>query len=1027
MKKLATFNPTYPLPKNFKEEDCYLFEVDCLKSKTWDSDPDTLFIIEHVDSGDIKQGQLLVTSPAKDVFDTVLEDAQAFYRMITGRTPKQPNMAVINFNYHRNYHLKGVEYEVSLSEATTRCHRLINKLKPKTIVVFGKTAAGWLLDKTWSDKGIHFGMVKDLDTGKHQCKLIPLPTYHNTIMRIDEDASEDDYDKAIAHANLIGFISRMMSSMYDHKMLLSYNLKPKYRVLSTYKEVDEYLTELEGRDQPIALDIETNGLFNYGLKLSTLQLATSANVGVIIPVQHKSSPFIKDKELLQKVMRRIRDFVAFKTPKTYWIGHNLAYDLRALRQILKLTNIRWGIWDTMAGEHALDENLVKLDSRMVGESRPRNFALDKTALRYGMDWYTTADFGKSQRHLIHEVELTDEVLKYCSVDVQAAFAIHHLQHTWASRLTNPDGTSYLDTYHNYVLHVVGNCASHTISVMEQRGIQISRKEFAHLMSEDSKLIEKIEQLEEEFYKLPNVAIANRRLLDKMGAPKTGLFGAVNDWVFNIRKEAHIQLLFLKVLKIKDYSVGKSGKASVGKAFQAKHGAAHKEVELYGEYKKYNAIMSTYIKGWSEKMDENPDSVKDYRIRPSYSYLLATGRSNSFGPNLQNVAEHHVSAYFIKYTMQAPLGYIKMDADYSSHEVRVWGIASGDKVLAKTFAMALKCIYDLRINSDEESYLVFKYESDTHKINYSNFTGVPVREVTKEQRQAAKGIVFGSLYGIGDYSLAASINRTLEETREIKAKFFKKYASGAKWMKLQCQQTIDHQFVTSLLGRRRNLIGHKIPVPTLQAAFQRRAQNSPIQGCASDMGYIAARLYTLALEDINTRFEIPTNKQYMTEKGWEEHMTKFDTNPSFMPVGIDSMVHDSIKSQVRYDMYYIAIYLKEWAMTTGVRAYVKKYLGVTFNVDLGVEFDVGPSAASMKTWGWVAKDLTVHEDGKDPEVIKCLETLFKETLDEQVAYGYPINVKELMREAKTRYKEAEKYLLKTYPLPLHKYINHGVIN
>ena len=303
----------------------------------------------------------------------------------------------------------------------------------------------------------------------------------------------------------------------------------------------------------------------------------------------------------------------------------------------------------------------------------------------------------------------------------------------------------------------------------------------------------------------------------------------------------------------------------------------------------------------------------------------------------------------------------------------------------------------------------------------------VINVNKENKWVANGmIVSNSLYGIGDYSLAASIGRTLEETREIKVKFFKKYAKGAKWMKVQCEETIHNNYVTSMFGRRRNLIGHKIPVGTLQAAFERRAQNSPIQGVASDMGYIGARLYTLALDDVTTRFEIESNKDYMIDHGWEDYMTSFDRNPSFTPVGIDSMVHDSIKSQVRYDMYYIAIYLKEWAMTTGVRAYAKKYLGVTFNVDLGVEFDIGASAATMNTWGWVAKDLTVVE-GDKTEVIKCLDTLFKEALEEQVAYGYPINVKSIMKEAKARFNEIKPYLLKTYPLPIQKYIDHGVIN
>lgn len=414
MKNLKPFRASYPVPVNLNQEDCYPFDVSCLKSKDWDNSPDVLFVIEHVDSGDIKAGELLVTSPAKDVFEFLLDNSASFYKMMTGKNPKPYNKAVINFNYHRNYNLKGIEYEVSLTAAAKRTRKLINMLKPKTVVVFGKTAASWILDSDFTDSGVHFGIPKTLNTGKHVCNYIALPTYHNTIMRLDEDASEDDYDKAIAHANLIGFISRMLASIYENRMLLSYDLKPNYKWLKTYEEIDEYLTMLENLEKPFSMDTETTGLFNYGLKLSTIQFATSPKVGVIIAVAHKDSPFANDKKTLIKVYKRLQEFFAIRKPKTYIVGHNLGYDFRVLRQVLKLPIIYWNAWDTMAGEHALDENLSKLDSRLLTDKKgSRNFALDKTCLRYGMTWYTTADFGKSQRHLIHESDLTDDVLKYC--------------------------------------------------------------------------------------------------------------------------------------------------------------------------------------------------------------------------------------------------------------------------------------------------------------------------------------------------------------------------------------------------------------------------------------------------------------------------------------------------------------------------------------------------------------------------------------------------------------------------------------
>lgn len=1024
---LKPFKAKFPIPSGLNKEECYPFDVECLKSSTWEDDPEVLFIIGYVDSGDIHNGRLLTSSPAKDVFETLIKESVKFYRRATGKKATLPNMSVINFNYHRNVHLKGEQKEVSLAAAARRCRKLIDMLKPKKIVCFGKEASGWILNDIGS--GIHFGIPKTLDTGKHECIFIPVPSYHNTIMRLDDDASEDDYDEAITHANMIGFISRAMSTMVKGVMPITEEVVPNFEQLKTVSAVDRYLTKLESLDSPFAVDCETNQLTSYGIVLSMIQFATNSDKATIIVVEHHDSPFSKEEQ--KEVLKRLRKFFLKKNPKTYQVGQNLSYDMRAMRERLRIPVIDWMLWDIMGGEHVLDENLKGLDTKLPGDRTGRNYALDKICLRYGISWYLSAEFSKSQRHLIHEIDLTDDVLSYAAMDVQAPMALHRLQHVMAETIPH-EGGNYLDTFHNYVLYVLGNCTTHTISTMEHRGIQLSRPMFNQLMSDsESKLKEHIKQIEAEFYELDKVKEANRELLGGKGAPMVGLFGDVEDWVFKINKEAHIQTLFLDVLEIDDYEEKKNGGAKVGKEFQSKHKDTHKEVELYGEYKKHKAILSTYVVGWNRKIEANADSSSDFRIRPGYSYLLVTGRSNSFNPNLQNVPEHHKSSKYIKETMQAPIGYLKLDADYSSHEVRCWGIASGDPNLANTFKISLECIYELRRDQNKKAFLRFKYESDTHKINYSGFTGVPVKEVTKEQRQAAKGIVFGSMYGIGDGSLAKSINKSLEETREIKGKFFKRYAKGAKWMEKQCESAITNNYVVSLLGRRRNLIGHKIPVPQLQAAFERRAQNSPIQGVASDFGYIAARLYTKAITNFCKEFGIVSNKQYLTEHGWEDQMTDFDTNLSFAPAGIDSMVHDSIKSQVRYDMIFIATYLKEWAMTTGVRKYVKTYLDVDFVVDLGVEIDIGSDGANMDTWQWVEEDLKIKEKKDDGTVdeytVLGLETLVRNALQAQVKQGYNLDVNDLVDEAKTLFSEAQSFLESKYPLPYHKFRDRGLIN
>lgn len=703
--KMKPFTASFPVPSVLNKDECYPFDVECLKSSTWEDDPDTLFIIGYVDSGDISNGRLLTSSPAKDVFYTLIEESAKYYKRVTRKTAKVPNMAVINFNYHRNKHLKGIQKEVSIAASARRCRKLIAKLKPKRIVCFGKEACGAVLEDV--SQGIHFGIPKTLTIKGHSSLFVGVPSYHNTIMRLDDDASEDDYDEAITYANMIGYISRCMATMYSGKMLFTSEVVPAYRQLTTVEEVDEYITSLEESDTPFAVDCETNQLTSYGLVLSMIQFATDSKEAVIIVIEHHDSPFSKEEQKL--VLRRLRKLFLRQSMRNYIVGQNLSYDMRAMRQRLRIPVIHWLLWDIMAGEHALDENLRDLDTRLPGERTSKSYALHKICLRYGISWYMSAEFSKSQRHLIHEIDLTDEVLKYAAMDVQAPMALHDLQHFVASTIPH-EGETYVDTFHNYVLYVLGNCTTHTMSTMEHRGIQLSRNMFKELMGPNSELKAKIKEIEDEFYGLESVTEANRRLLKDAGAPQAGLFGDLEDQVFNIRKQAHIQILFVDTLGIEDYEERKNGDAKVGKSFQAKHSTEFKEVELYGEWAKHKAILSTYIVGWDKQMMKNADCAKDYRIRPQYSYLLVTGRSNSFSPNLQNVVEHHKSAIFVKRTMKAPIGYLKMDADYSSHEVRC--IDLDMYVDTETGRIQLKQLLDMENPPKAKSFC-----HDTQQVEY----------------------------------------------------------------------------------------------------------------------------------------------------------------------------------------------------------------------------------------------------------------------------------------------------------------------
>lgn len=408
---MIRFKPKYPLPAGLPE-DCEDYDLACIKTPGFSDKPEVLFVIGHVDRGDLKSGTILSTSPSQDVFRILLDDSAAFYKRATGKKVKPYEMAVVNYNYHKNYHLKGDQSSLSRQSSLARINKIISSLKPKLVVVFGREAA---FDMLGGDdvSSMQYGMVRDYSIKDFNCKFLVIPSFHNTYPNLDDDATEDEYDAAVLNANSIGYISRCLSSMYEGKMLISKDVQPKYELIKTIDRANALLDKLMSHKKPIAYDCETGGLFSYKCKILTLQFAFSEKQGYIIPLDHMDAKWTKEEK--RHLLKRFREFFSKKPTNkdNYLVGQNLAFDFRMAKQRFKLPIIYWNCWDVMGGEHVLDENLGRLPIRLKGERSPGAYRLDKINLRYGIPWYATATFGKSDRVTISSVPLDNDVCDYC--------------------------------------------------------------------------------------------------------------------------------------------------------------------------------------------------------------------------------------------------------------------------------------------------------------------------------------------------------------------------------------------------------------------------------------------------------------------------------------------------------------------------------------------------------------------------------------------------------------------------------------
>ena len=237
------------------------------------------------------------------------------------------------------------------------------------------------------------------------------------------------------------------------------------------------------------------------------------------------------------------------------------------------------------------------------------------------------------------------------------------------------------------------------------------------------------------------------------------------------------------------------------------------------YREVMKLLSTYVEQLPKAV--NPTTG---RIHTSYHQTsTATGRLSSSDPNLQNIPTRTEVGGRIRQAFIAAEGSVLLGADYSQVELRVLAHMSGDENLISAFARGL----------------------DLHRLTASVVFGVSETAVTAQQRDAAKRINFGILYGISSYGLAKEIGSSTAEAKAYIDRFFSAYPGVRAFVDECVRRATEVGYAETLLGRRRPLRNLGARDVARRNFDRRNAVNTPIQGSAAD-------LIKLAMIDIDRR-------------------------------------------------------------------------------------------------------------------------------------------------------------------------------
>jgi len=258
---------------------------------------------------------------------------------------------------------------------------------------------------------------------------------------------------------------------------------------------------------------------------------------------------------------------------------------------------------------------------------------------------------------------------------------------------------------------------------------------------------------------------------------------------------------------------KTGQYATGEEVLEGYVKEHPIVEKILDWRQVGKLKSTYV-------DALPQLVhpKTGRIHTTFNQAVAaTGRLSSTNPNLQNIPIRTERGRRVRNLFVArDSDHVLLSADYSQIELRVIASMSQDPAMLEAFRSG----------------------EDIHAATAAKVFGVPLSEVSREQRSHAKTVNFGIIYGVSAFGLSNQTTLSRSEAKEVIDSYFATYPGIKKYIDDQVASARSKGYVETLLGRRRYLRDIDSRNQAVRGHSERNAINAPIQGTAADIVKLA---------------------------------------------------------------------------------------------------------------------------------------------------------------------------------------------
>ena len=278
--------------------------------------------------------------------------------------------------------------------------------------------------------------------------------------------------------------------------------------------------------------------------------------------------------------------------------------------------------------------------------------------------------------------------------------------------------------------------------------------------------------------------------------------------FNLGSPPQLQQILYEKLKLPVLGHTPKGQPSTAEDVLAELADQHPLPKLILSWRELSKLRSTYTESLPREV--NP---RTGRIHTSYHQAgAATGRLSSSDPNLQNIPVRTEEGRRIRQAFIAEPGHLLLSIDYSQIELRLMAHLSNDPKLQDAFKKGL----------------------DIHQATAAEVLGLPLDQVTSEQRRSAKAVNFGLIYGMSAFGLAKQLGIARGDAGDYMAKFFERYAGVKIFMDETKEKARAQGYVETLFGRRLYLPNIRSKNQAQRGYAERTAINAPLQGTAADL-------------------------------------------------------------------------------------------------------------------------------------------------------------------------------------------------